>query len=640
MAQQRARRGVQRRRGRQEIDAQEASQASTLGVDLRAVEHSTARTLQIAQLRERAQAHGNAQLARELGGRPQLIQTRRPRRPSLDYVGGDAESAMALSSPTGDTLQAGESGYAVEMLRNAGDVAAEFEDQAEPLLLERVAAPSFSMLDRRLRELSRRKAEDAEEAENGWSLPSIREMYRSRSETLGNWVTDLTRQREQEMIKLNRYNGWTGVANGFVASLSRFDAMQKMLGIDNQEQFAAQMQAGLTDANDLAARAGAAFGNNGDHARLTAPDAADTVTGASQQVNQAAGVVSTAYTEFRTILNGQRIEALEAEGEPLRGRLRSIEEVRSFLRNVGGVVDTSMSVITKAPAHVANAATAISRTRAGFNAARNRRAVMRGGEASHDATYVTVNEAGDQIVRNLGTQTDTNMSSGEESAMPATGLSLPTGVADVIDKVSGLVYGEEIRRINLQLEALTTQIGAINQANEYDRLLAIQGRFRDAINDFAIKCTELQRVLGERRDEYLRLGQELDNFARRDAQARREGDAPGRGQERFATILTMVAGLRESLAVGRGAAAGFDSPEAFQDWLRTFAEERSRMATEIAPDEQESLLSIRRQLGQFHSNMALVEQMYGGIDSQAGELMALMHPGAAGTNTQGPGSEY
>ena len=57
--------------------------------------------------------------------------------------------------------------------------------------------------------------------------------------------------------------------------------------------------------------------------------------------------------------------------------------------------------------------------------------------------------------------------------------------------------------------------------------------------------------LAERRAQYLRFGEQMHAFASRDRQSKRDGLAPGRGRERYATVFAVVCSVREVIAMGR-----------------------------------------------------------------------------------------
>jgi hypothetical protein len=454
-------------------------------------------------------------------------------------------------------------------------------------------------------------------------------------------LQELESNRASEEEKIASYNAWVPRANGFFTSLTRLDAMQDMLGVKDPTGMAAALTKGLSDAQAVGERAQLAQ-DAGSGGALPIPAVTESVAGISAAATQAAHEMNTAYLGFQRNALADRAAATNNEGKSDRDRLQQINEVKTFVRNVGKTVDVTMSVVSGAPAAISNATTTVERAGATVNAARNRRLINQGKAPRHNPTYVTVNEKGEMIVRNVQTSMDRPIEGGDQTASPeGGGISLPTSVSDVLGTIADFAYAGEIRELNMRLESVKARCDAISGAAELVTIRERAQNFQDKLNAFALKCNELQKAIQQRRQDYLEFGVQLDNFARKDAESRAAGQAPGQGQERFATIMTVVSQVREVLSIGDGARAGFDSPGSIETWAQALYETRRKSPprSDIEPfrlpdSEWAPLESMYGNAKTFHSNVEQLVKMFASVETKARELIGGLHQGSAGAGGQ------
>jgi hypothetical protein len=202
-----------------------------------------------------------------------------------------------------------------------------------------------------------------------------------------------------------------------------------------------------------------------------------------------------------------------------------------------------------------------------------------------------------------------------------------------------------VKEINMRLEAIKARCDAIKGVSDLMEIRKKAETFQNALNAFAQKCNQLQNRMAQRRQTYLNFGIQLDNFARKDSAAKAGGVAPGAGEERFATIMTVASQVREVLAVGTGARDGFMSSESFAAWAREVNEHRGQLPIHSfyrdgtyypdyfkLPDvEWKPLANIYNQIKTFESNVGLLEGIFKNVESQAQTLMGALNRGGGTT---------
>ena len=573
-------------------------------------------------------------------GMPVAQRKRGATRSPTAHVGGESGSMTFLPGPGDATLAPGEAGYSRRMLADTGERSANhLGDYAEMRLTNVV--PNLGALDRDIATRATEKVTmlDDDHADDFFNLGYLTDRYKAASAWCQKHAEQLAIDKASQSEKFGAFNAWVPRANGFYTSVTRLDAMQDMLGVNDPGAMATALTSGLEEAQALGERAQLAH-DAGRGETLDIPPVDNTLTDLSAQTTLAAREMNTAYLRFQQNIFSDEIAAINAEGDADRTRMGEIETVKKFVRSVGKTVDLSMSVVSGAPSVIANATSTMQRAGATVNAMRNRRAIMKGQAPQHNPTYVTVNEKGDMIVRNVQTGMDRPAEGGEQTESPAVaGFALPTSVSDLLGTIVDFAYSDEVEAINRRLEAIKSRCDATSAAAAFTETRERAQNFQDRLNAFALKCTQLQRRMAERRQSYLELGVQIDNFARRDRESRASGHAPKGGEERFATVMTVVSQIREVLAIGHGAVSGFDSPDAIERWGWALNESRERTPPngeltylKLPDSEWQPIEKMWGQVKKFEFNVGQLTMMFGSVDAQAKALIGALHQGAAGSN--------
>jgi hypothetical protein len=554
------------------------------------------------------------------------------------HVGGESDSITFLPGPGTDTLAPGDAGYSRVLLAETGAAASKKSGLYADAHL-RAEVPRLDTLDKQIKQRAKEKQLCLDEV-SGWAGAGTNRRYRETADWCQGHLEKLESDRSSEEEKCASYNAWVPRANGFFTSLTRLDAMQTMLGVKDPEAMASALTKGLQDAKVVGERA--QIGHAAGKAEtLDVPAADETLTDLSNQTTQSAREMNTAWLGFQQNALAQRAADTNAEGAADRSRLQQINEVKAFVRNVGKTVDLTMSVVSGAPAAVATATGALQRGEASLNAYRNRRQIMAGERPTHNPTYVTVNEKGEMIVRNVQTGMDKPAGGGEATASPEMNIQLPKSVSDILGTITDFVYASEVKEINMRLEAIKSRCDAIEGASELLKIRERAQNFQDKLNAFALKCSQLQNRMAQRRTAYLQFGIQLDNFARKDAASRAAGQAPASGDERYATIMTVVSQVREVLAIGAGARDGFQSSRSFATWAQELNERRGQVPLHIfyddgkyfpdvikLPDsEWKPLERIYGQVKTFDENVGVLEGIFASVETQARALMGALNTG-------------
>ena len=563
---------------------------------------------------------------------------RKPRREAksdTEHVGGEPGSMTFLEGPGGTTLAPGEAGYARRMLTETGTVAEKFEGYQQARLLN--VAPSFTVIDKQIKKRGDEVAYFNDKKDEFGNLPSTVRTWTRARDWCQNHGQELESNRASEEEKMAAYNAWVPRANGFFTSLTRLDAMQDMLGVKDPKAMAAALTKGLSEAQAIGQRMQLAH-DKGQGETPDIPAVDESLAEVSAAATQAALEMNTAYLGFQQILLADRGAAVDEEGEQDRNRLQQINEVKSFVRNVGKTVDVTMSVVQGAPAAISSATTTVARAGATANAVRNRRLINAGKAPRHNPTYITVDDKGNMIVRNVQTGMDRPIEGGEQTTSPeGEGFKLPTSVSDLLGTIADFAYSGEIREINMRLESIKARCDMISGASKLINIRKKTQNLQDKLNAFALKCNELQKRIQQRRQAYLEFGVQLDNFARRDQESRKAGLAPGQGEERYATILTVVSSVREVLSLGEGAVGGFASAREIESWAQSLnaARTKSPPRTDIEyfrlPDsEWMPLEKMWSNVKTFGDNVGMLRMMFAGVETQARALIGGLHQGSGG----------
>lgn len=585
------------------------------------------------QRRIATNAGGNMVLARQIARGSAMLQRRSPNA----HVGGEAGHYEFLHQPgggPGDTLAPGDAGYSRQLLSETDDRAEALTGNYADAQIRQVA-PATATMQEQIATRAREAAEQQDKTSSWWGEDvSWNRSYREAAQWCRDHAGQIREDGRQEDAKIAQYNAWVPRANGFFTSLTRLEAMQNALGATDPRSMATALIQGLHEAEGVAARAQLAH-DRGQGETLDVPAADDTVVESADQTTLAAREMMTAYLGFQQLALADERAAVEAEGTADRTRLQQINEVKQFVRQVGGAIDTTMSVVSGAPAVIANARSALIHGEASLNAARNRRQILAGERPTHNPTYVTVNDEGEMIIRNVQTGRDRPAAGGESTPMGAApSISLPTSIEGALGAITDFAYYDEVREINMRLEAIKTRCAAVEHAAELAEIARKASAFQDKLNAFAQTTSAMQSRLQQRRQAYLEFGVQLDNFARRDEASRRAGVSPAANAERFATIMTATSAVREVVAVGRGALEGFDTPRQIATWAQNIVTRRraSPPRTDISllsvpDDEWAPLNSMYGQTSRMHTNISRVTELFASVEGSAASMISGAHQG-------------
>jgi hypothetical protein len=512
-------------------------------------------------------AAGNTALA----GTLQRDKTRRPGAPQV----GAVEEGLAV-----DGVAPGRAGFARRMMAETGEMAERLRrgGELDKLLLKQVA-PDLSGVADQERVVGRAKPL-WEEKKSGFATASTNKHYQERADACQEWLNGVRSDRERLNGYAENYNAFVPRANSFFISSARLDSMQTLLGATDNAAMVAAVQAGLADALKVAGKYRDAV--EGSTARsgpetLDVPAQDDTVESQAREVTLAVQHLNNAYRGFRIAMSGAEIAEIEKEGEKDRARLAKIEQAKQAVKSFGKLIDTSMAVVSGAPAAIANVSNTLAKSEAQFNAFRNKRAIMRGKEGVHNPTYLTTDKDGNMVVANAQTRMQQG-ASGEETPMPEGGFTLPTSVENILGTVTDFIYAGEVREINIRLQGIAARVSAVTNWKQGEELTKATEAFRISLKEFAKRCNDLQQRIAARRNAYLNFGVQLDRFARSNRELSKEGLGTGAGRERYATIMVAASQIREVLALGRNATAGFGSARDFAVWVYE-AQSRRQMSS-------------------------------------------------------------
>jgi hypothetical protein len=525
------------------------------------------------------------------------------------------------------------------MLAEVPEMANALSGAVEGMLLSNVLINTGG-IEPQITRLGQIKNQVVEEQNDVFNTPSTTAHYQQAATWIDRQTGAMSTDRTLMNGKAEQYNAWVPRANGVFTSVTRLGAMQAMLGATDNASMVAALKTGLADAQQVAQRMQGAYNVPGGHTEpLTVPAPDQSVLQNIGDVQGDSQNLNTEWFNWKSKVDlVQQAAATNAEGGADRARLDEINQTKQIIHNIGGMVDTTMAVVSGAPAAIENVAGVVRSGEAQLNAARNRSQILAGQRPTHNPTYLTT-EGGQMVVRNVQTSMDRNPVTGESTASPASpGVPLPHDVATILDTISTFVYASEVRQINNNLETIKTRVAAINATQQFLDILTATNKFQNALNTYARHCNDMQNRLAARRDAYLQFGEQLDKFARANRESQQSGQAPEQGQERFAQIMTVVAQVRELMTLAHGAGGGFDNPGSFRDFANQVISHReanppgvnyriSIPQMHVTAAEMQGLQAIYNQVAGFNGRMQTIETQFGPIEAEAAAVMASLSPG-------------
>lgn len=538
----------------------------------------------------------------------------------------------------------GKGGYSSRMMVEAGEMAEQMraEGSLDAMLLKQVA-PDVSGVAAQERVVSQVPAL-WEEKKSGWAGPSTNAIYQARADGAKQWLSDVAADKKTLEIEATSFNAFVPRGNSFFVSAARLSSMQGLLGATDNQSLVTAIVAGLADAKAVAQKyrdAVEGSDSRGGPETLKVPEQDDTVEEQASEVTLSVKELNNAYLGFRLAMTGQEIEKIEEEGAADRKRMAEIEAVKQAFKQIGGAIDTTMSVVSGAPAAVANVTNTMRKTEAQVNAYRNKRAIMKGGKPGHNPTYVTTDEQGNMMIANAQTGMQRPIQGGDSTEIPKSGFQLPTSVENIMGNITEFIYAKEVREIQIRLQGIANRVAAIENWKKGAQITQAIEKFQLALAEFAKRCNDLQQRIAARRNAYLDFGVQLDKFARANKELTREGLGTGKGQERYTTIMTVAGAIRETLALGRNATGALKDPQEFAAWAQAARDRRQSSSAyshrsgpfasppfwnvpsyDLTPGELKAIESIFGQTTRYEGTIAMVTELFGPVDAAAAELFS------------------
>ncbi|MBE2315808.1 hypothetical protein DVA67_007460 [Solirubrobacter sp. CPCC 204708] len=524
-------------------------------------------------------------------------------------VGGDGRDVTYLPGPAAaenDTLAPGDKGWTLQMLEAvpaaSGRSLAYYQDSHLSTV-----RPHVATLDAQIRTRSGHEQQAREEAGDA-TFPHFTQVWTERATDCGKHVEQLIGDRATEQRLCERFNAGVPRANQMFVSLARLEAMQEMLGVSSPEAMSTAVIDSLKEAQAVAEKTQL----KGSAGALSVPAADQQVADATGELTVAQTTMAAAWTGVQRTLVLDRAAEVQQEGAADAQRQSQIETNIGTWKQVGQAIDVSMAVMGVGVT--------------GATEGGGLRGAMDGvgapGVSRDPLTFsLTVGEGGVPA----GAQEAYAAASG------ATGLSVPTSAGDVMETAAQIYYFDELKKIRRHLQTLENEVAGHRAVAESLGVSQALQTFSAAVDAFEHHARALKNRLHARQGAYLLLGQQLDEAAQRDPKAARS--APGKGKERFATVMTVTSAVREVLAMGNGARAGFGTDAAgLQQQVAQIVAHRERPVHGYQrfrfPDEEaEPLVSAIEQLRTFEGNFAALEAALGGIETQARTMMTALGRG-------------
>lgn len=495
------------------------------------------------------------------------------------FVGG-AGGGSALQGPDDKIwIQPGKGGYALTLQGATAQFAGDFKEVFDSARMKPVE-PKLKQI-RQASAIAIYERNWYKDQLSGFAGTSTNQLWQGRYDYADKKATDYTEDQRQEEANFKSYNSFAPMANAVLQQLSRVEAQKMILGIKDDAAMTAALEKGMNDARQVGHRAQMAFAQDKGNEPVKAPSATTSVEGAAQSVRDAAAEMDAQYIKFQEVVSIDKESAeIKEKGKESEKRLAEINEVKEFLKNVGKTIDFAHEKIKEAPEKIAN--------------------------------YVS---------------------------KPSSMLPDAEKAAEVI---ADFVYYKEVKKITALLDTLNGMIEKKNLVKEFARVSEATKGYRASVMKFAHSGSDLQNALHQRRQDYLELGERMDRFSQHDAEARRKGQAPAAGGDRYATMMALVVELRQAVALARfakssmppieGGPASTSKSQSWQVWGNGVIEHRSSYASwhpkpthfEMPEDEKAALEEV---WGYLRSSDALCDETikrYGPVDASAGELMATL----------------
>jgi hypothetical protein len=557
-----------------------------------------ARWMSVPTVLAMQRGYGNAHVSRFVGG-ASLARYAKPRGAG-ESVGAEPGEAEAMAAAPGERgeLELGEKGYTLQMLKAVPEAAGKTFELYKDEHLEPVKV-TFTKLDgETLPAISKKLREAKDKAGDFFNTPSTTATWNERAAEYQARLDQLVGDRSRAQQLVQDHNAGIPRANQMFVSLARLEAMQEMLGVNTPQALATAVVQSLEEAQEIGQRVQLNKGVK----RITPPEAAEQVTEASKELTGAQKHLSAAWLGVQQNLVSDHAAELKKQGEDDEKRLAKINQHIATARKVGMAIDVSMAVMSGG-------------------------ATMVEGGGSNP---LKPSELSDLLAEEAPGVRDRSGVAGAKQAGGAVakgaGISIPSDASGLLETAAKIYYAFELEDIRKRLAELNQQVDAFRADAEEIGLAKRVRDFEVALERYEDKAEHLQKAMVDRQMAYLQLGEQLDTEARADPRARARGMAPGRGQERFATVMAVTAAAREVLAMSAGATAGFGlSSEQLGEELLAIARHRGGYGFPEEEDKPYGRMYVQQR--GFEAFSGNVRTMLGPIDEKAGEVMTALSLG-------------
>jgi hypothetical protein len=542
---------------------------------------------------------GNAAVTRMVQG---AVLARRTKTDAGASVGASTSQATFLPGAAGeenDTLALGQQGFTLQMLKEVPKAAGKTFGNYADAHLEPVVLSTKFLDEDTLPRLAKEWREADDEKGSFFNTPSTTKTWEKRAGDREAQMKQLVADKGAEQRMVQDFNAGVPRANQMFVSLAKLEAMQGILGVKDPEAMSAAVVKSLEEAQAIGERTQVKKGVTS----LTPPKAAEQVSEAGKDLTQAQKEMSTAWMGVQQNLMMDHAAELKKKGQADEDRLKEINEVITFAKNVGATIDVSMAVMSGGATMVEGA----------------------GGKAPTPSQMMDLmaeespnlrDKSGLEGAKKVG-----------ESVSKAMGIEIPTSASGLLETAAKIYYSFELEKIRQRLKELNAMVDAHKAAAEEIGLAKRVSDFKDAVDNFELKAGRLQKAILDRQMAYLALGEQLDAASRKDPKA--AAGAPDSKHERFATVMAVTAAVREVLAMAEGAKAGFGVDVATRK-LEVRQIILNRSPWKWPEDEDKAIGKLLSQQQTFETNVQELQRVLGPIDAQAAKMMTARSAGDAG----------
>ncbi len=542
--------------------------------------------------------HGNAYVSRmaALTAAPGAgIARYKDRDTAAESVGADPQAAVAIAGKGKRAYELGDKGYTDKALEALPEIAGGVfaSEQTQNQLLYSVQ-PAFADLNRTVRWMKAKAQRAGDNSDT--SFGGIAD--RAKADQAG-WIAAgdrLTEAGATEERLCKEFNAGIPRANRVFVSLSKLDGMIGLLGVSDPKSMVTAVVGSLREAVPVV-EALKATGKAAE--KKTVPAATDSATQAATDVTSAQEEMGNAWIGVQETLELDRAAAVLKEGEADEKELAAIQKDIALMRNAGKAIDASMAVMGVG---------ITGKTEGG-----GLRGALSGGGKSLD-------DAGEWS----GSSIPGGLKEAGKGIGDAMGLEIPTSASGILETAAKLYHYKELERIRFHLAVLNEHAAAHRKVAEKLGILKKLRDFDKAFKDFERSQTALLNALAARQEAYVTFGQQLDETAAKSV----PGEAPGRGKERFTTVMAVTALAREVLVMAAGAEEGLGTgPDArASDKLQVEFNKLWDINgwSSHYKNDSKALGIALKQLRDFDARMEAVRGALGEIDTAASELLGPM----------------